>query len=231
MFWMQEEVHVRLYQNYSFSAVLGSHKTRKSDECYLKKTDFRLSLDRTGWRDQIQVLYIHEWLILFALHVINTAIISQETRSCIRSNVCLTTHEVRVSLSGLRAGHAPELGVPADHSAVLAEPVVTHVPPHAEQVQLHLSENGSWGSVSGTAAQPQGAGGGDGPSDDRPLSHHIPINLKYRNNKGIKSSKVWLLQYPRPHCHQICCSLLNNNCFKRTWGLFLLVLLHFSHHY
>lgn len=146
-------------------------------------------------------------------------------------SVCLTTHQVRVSLFGLWTGHAPEFSVPADHSAVLAEPVVTHITPHAEQVQLHLSENGSRGSVSGTAAQPQGAGGGDGPGDDRPLCHQIPINLKHRNNKGIKSSKFWLLQYLRPHCHQIRCCLLNNNCFKRTWGLFLLVFLHVGHHF
>lgn len=95
-------------------------------------------------------------------------------------HVCLTsTLKVGVSLSGPGMGHAPVLSVPANHSAVLAVAMVAQVCPHAEHVQLHLPKRGLPGSVSGTAAQPQGAVGGDGLSDDPPLCHHFPINLKH----------------------------------------------------
>lgn len=91
----------------------------------------------------------------------------------------LTTQKVRVSLSGTGTAHTPVPSVPTNHSAFLAEAVVTQVGPHPEQVQLHFSELCSQGPVSGTTAQPQGAGGGDGLSDDGPLGHHFTINLEH----------------------------------------------------
>lgn len=96
--------------------------------------------------------------------------------------VRLTTLKVGVSLSGLGTGQAPELSVPAHHGAVLTLAVLFQVRPHAEQVQLHLAKRSSRRPVPRPAAQPQGAGGRNGLSDDRPLRHRLPINLKRLTN-------------------------------------------------
>lgn len=93
--------------------------------------------------------------------------------------ISLTTQKVGVSLSGSGTSHTPVVSVPANHRPVFTETMVTQVSPHAEQVQLHVPQRVSWGLVSGTAAQPHGAGRGDGLSDDCPLCHHFPINLKH----------------------------------------------------
>lgn len=89
--------------------------------------------------------------------------------------------KVGVSLPGSGAGQAPVLSVPANQGAVLARVVTAQVCPHAEQVELHSSRHRSRRAFSGPTAQPQGAGGGDGLSDDGPLRHGFPINLKDSN--------------------------------------------------
>lgn len=99
---------------------------------------------------------------------------------------CLTTLKVGVSPPGSGAGQAPVPGVPANQGAVLTRAVTAQVCPHAEQVQLYFSLLGSRRMFPGPTAQPQGAGGGDGLSDDGPLRHGFPVNLRDSNMTQVQ---------------------------------------------
>lgn len=76
--------------------------------------------------------------------------------------------------------------VPANQGAVLTRAVTAQVWPHAEQVQLYFSRHRSRRVFPGPAAQPQGAGGGEGLSDDGPLRHGFPVNLRDSNMMQIQ---------------------------------------------
>lgn len=121
-------------------------------------------------------------------------------------SLSLTTQEVGVSLPGPQAGDPPVPSVPANHRAVLAEAVLAHVLPHPEQVELDPPCHGSAAPVLRTTAQPQGAGGGEGFGDDRPLCYDTPVHLKHtwgfsddiiRNSsrntldQGVFKSTIW----------------------------------------
>lgn len=97
----------------------------------------------------------------------------------------LTALKPGVRLPGSGVGQAPGLRVPANQGAVLTRAVAAHVCPHAEQVELDCARFRSPGRGTpwGPAAQPQGAGGGHGLSDDGPRRRHSPVNLR-RPDRG-----------------------------------------------
>lgn len=72
----------------------------------------------------------------------------------------------------------PEPRVPANQSSVLTWTVPAQVRPHAKQVELHSPWDRAPGALGGPTAQPEGAGGGDGPSDDGLLRHQDPVHLR-----------------------------------------------------